>query len=82
MPGLPRVVLREQIGTSYAVPVRCEPTHRAAIDAPLGLVTVHASGAIWQGARASLRGVGFFHKSNADASPFRLIGDVRSLPSM
>lgn len=82
MPRLARVVLAQDIRTANAVSMRSKTASRAAIEPPLGFVTLHAGCAVGQRAGAGLRSISFRAKGHSNACRFCLVGDVLALSAM
>ena len=69
------VVLAQDIGTPDRVSMGNEPASRAAIDAPLRFMPLHAK-------RTGLARIRFINHENSDANRGCLVGDVLALPSV
>lgn len=82
MARFPGIVLAQDVRRSYRISMRSETASRAPVGSPLGFVTLHAGGPVRQSAGAGLRGIGFFHKRDADACCFRFVRDVLPLAAM
>src|SRR5215469_11369688 len=79
MPGLPCVVLREQVGCPQTVAVGSETARRADVPPPLGFRTLQTGCPIRQRARARLAGVGFVNQGDRDAGGGGLVGEIVAL---
>ena len=82
MSRLSRIVLGKQVRTANPIAMRSKTASRAAIHTPLGFIALQAPGPVQQRARTGLAGRGFFDQGNGNPSCRRLVGDVRSLPSV
>src|SRR5215469_10985655 len=82
MPGLPCVVLREQVGCPQTVAAGSETARRADVPPPLGFVTLQTGRPVRQRARTGLTGVGFIDQGDRDAGGGGLVGEILALAAM
>jgi hypothetical protein len=76
------VVPREQVGCPQAVAMGRQTARRAAIDAPLGVGAVQASGAVWQRARTGLTRLRLVDQGDGDARRLGFVREILALATM